>query len=481
MRENGGMMKNSLLYMLSMIIPKIMALFMIPIFSYYIMPEQQGIYTYTQNVVTVLNIFSVLGLNVYYLRFYTVKEKKVNFSGTFFWFIVLWNIILLGVATLVFGFVWKKAGIEFPFFPYMFMALIHNFMLALEIIPMRTYRMNNRVNDYFKKIVIKTIISATIAIWLVVFCRMGIWGRYWADMVSSAVLGVLFVKYMLQTSKLGIDIKELKAGLKFSLPILPANIIQVSEPLVKSVIIERMFPLAQLGIYSMGASLANMISVLSQSVSMAVEPEMYAKADKKEYLDYMSKVKRMFMVLGSIGGSFFGIFIREAVYICLSDSYYETWQVVQPLIISYVIAMLTGLLSSMIIIKNKGKILSWVNLSYLIITIFGSVLVLRISDVLMLGWINVAGQLVMLGILYGVLSKDVSHIFKLKWDLLCITIMCMVLLLTNYLNRMPFMLCVLVKIFVWLVGSWVTLIYYGYSLNDIKKLVATYVKRRGKE
>lgn len=479
MSKSNSMMKNSFLYMLSMVIPKIVALLMIPIFSYYIVPEEQGIYAYTQNVVTVFNIFSVLGLNVYYLRYYTAKEKEVNFSGTFFWFIVLWNAILLGIGTPAFWFVWNTAGIEFPFFPYMFMALVHNFMLALEIIPMRAYRMNGEVNVYFRKIMIKTVISTGIAIWLVFFCKMGIMGRYWADIISSAVLGVLFIIYMLQNSQFGIDVKELKEGLKFSLPILPANIIQVSEPLVKSVIIERMFPLAELGIYSMGASLANMISVLSQSVSMAVEPEIYARADKPEYMEYMNKIKKMYMVLGIIGGLFFGIFIREAVYICLSDSYYESWRVVQPLVISYVLAMLTGLLSSMIIIQNRGKLLVWVNLSYLIITIIGSVLVLKISNVSMLGWVNVAGQLMMIVVLYSLLRKGLTNTFKLRWDMLYITIMCVVLIFTNSLNQLQFIVCVCVKLLVWLAGSYITLICYGYSIKDVKQLIIGFIKRKG--
>lgn len=471
-----NMVKSSLIYLLSMIIPKVISLVTMPVYSFYLSIEEQGIYTYTQNIITVLSIISVLGLNIYYLRFYNSVDDKKDFNGTFFWYILIWNIILFVGANFFLRYFWKTAQISFDFFPYMFLALLQNLFLSLEIIPMRTYRMRDEVEQYFFKILIKCIISTGISVWLVVGLEMGIIGRYIADVISCFILGVLFIKYMIENSNLSINRMELIKGLKFSLPMLPYQILQVSEPFIKSVIIEKIFSVAKLGVYSIGVSIASIINLLSQSILMAIEPEIYRKADDGEYISFIKKIKGLMLSTANIICLFVGLYIKEVISLFFSRSYLDAWLVVQPLLLSYILSMITTILTYVVIIKGKGGKLSLTNLIYMFITGLGSYLILKKWDVTMLGWTNVVGQIAMIFTIYFLIGKEMFE-FKITKDIIVVFLNYLFMIIGNYFNDAGIFYAICIKLIIFIIGSAVVLLLYKIKLQYVYEFIKSMVKQ----
>ena len=77
--------------MIGDIIPKVIGLFLMPILTRYLSPEDYGIMTYTESIALFVYAFTILSLNSYLLRHYSdissdIEKKK--FVGNLFVFIM---------------------------------------------------------------------------------------------------------------------------------------------------------------------------------------------------------------------------------------------------------------------------------------------------------------------------------------------------------------------------------------------------------
>lgn len=480
-KEARGFGKNSILYFIALLAPKLVGVMLLPVYSEYIEPEKFGIFGYTTSIITVLSFISALGLNTYYLRFYPKTKDKKNLNGTMFWFMLLWNIVLLGIELLIFPLVWEVMNISFPYWPYMPIALLTQFFVSIEVIPMRTFRIKGEVIKYLLRVIAKCLMLLVLSGVFLIQLRMGVMGRYLADLVIAIVFSVFFIIYMCRNASFKIDRALLRGALKFSLPLVPADILSNSIPLGVTTLIERFLSTAQLGLYSMGYQISLVLNTITTSISYAIEPEYYMRAGTKGFLGFSRIMKNIQFVIISWICMCCGLLIREAEMLLLSEQYAGTWQVVQILSLTSMSAVLNSFLSTHAILQGRTKSMIWAHLGNLMMVLLAGAFLYPRWGYGALGWPNFLGSIVAFGVLYNSLDRVELGSVCFTRDFLVLGCSALIMLLSRFLHTLPFAADFAVKTTILIAYTFVLPMAYGFRLKDLLRRVLQVLshKRRG--
>lgn len=468
--------KNAFLYLIAMLIPQVAGFFMIPLYSLYISPADYGVFGYTNSFVAVLNVFSYLGLNVFYLRNYARTDNKRLFNGTCFYFMFLWNSILVLIEICVFSIYWKFMQISFNFWPYMFLTLLTQYFNSIETIPIRTFRLRGEAMYYTVIILSRTLLSCGFGYLFVAFLQLGVLGRYYSELVHTFVFGIIYFIYMYRNSSFRIKISILKEGLKFGLPIVPADLLLTSSSPINAVIIEKISNIASFGIYSLGNTISSAFNMLLRAISLAVEPELYMRAEEDKFKEFACSVKNIQILAAIVLSVGLGIFIKEIIQLLLSPKYYEVWLVVQALALSQIIYVLRSFFQQIIIIQGKTKLLMFGNLLSLIVTSISLTLITKLFGIVFVGWSITAGYFAGT-MLYYFASKEKDVEYYLRRDLLAFLMSSIFVYGSRILNVFNLYQCLILKMLLYLVFTIFSLKLYNINLNDIVNAFR-YVKKK---
>jgi O-antigen/teichoic acid export membrane protein len=424
--------KNSVLYLIAMIIPRVAGFFILPIYTRYILPEEYGIFSLTTSMIGVMAVLSSMGLNAFYLRNYATQQDKKELNGTIFWSMVVWNTFLFLISLLVMPIILGGIKAPFPFYPYMILALFTHFCNSMEIIPMRTYRIRGEVKYYLLRILLKTFLNITFGLVFIVGLNLGVLGKYYGELITAFIFAVIFILYMKRNSYLRINVTLLRAALKFSLPIVPSDMVQMCAPMMINIIIERTLSLEQLGIYSIGVTISSVIHIVTTSIFLTVEPVLYTRATSEEYPQFFRKLKNITIITVGILCVGAGLFVREITILLLPQKYWNAWRIVQIISTSYIVLVLKNMYSQLIIIQGRTSRLFWGNIGYLITSVIVCLIALPRWGANALGWSNIIALYIAFLILYVSVDKRKYKGMKLLRDF----IMLILAVTTLYLSRL---------------------------------------------
>ena len=465
--NTAKMGRNTLLYLLAMLVPKIIAIFTLPLYSHYIPPADYAIFNYTTNFSTFLAVVSALGLNTYYLLSYPKSEDKKLLNGTMFWFLTLWNAVMLVFMGFGLLLLWPYLHMSFSYFPYVPMALVTHFFFVVDVIPMRTYRLRGEVHFYMIRVILKSIMQAGFGILFVVVMKKGVMGKYWSEFIHNFVFAVVFLIYMIRNSYLKIDKAILKDGLKFGLPLVPSGMLKHGHAAINSAITEKMVSLVQLGIYSMGSSIAQVIQMVTSSISLAVEPEYYIHAGTPTYNDFVRKMKSIQLVV--VGWFCVGcaLFVREAVVLFLSASYGDSWQVVQVLAVSFMVSILTGIYTTLSTIEKRTKFLLVLNIGIIGVMVGTEILFLHFVGIIGIGLANICINLFSFIVQYFYIGRKKLKKMNLSRDFIMISVAVAVIYFTNYFRSFNIWICIVLKLLIFAEYTAILLLVYNMSISDL--------------
>ena len=479
-KDNTAKMgRNTLLYLLAMLVPKIIAMVTLPLYSHYIDPADYAIFNYTTNFSTFLAVVSSLGLNSYYLISYPKSEDKKLLNGTMFWFLGMWNAVMLSILGVALWALWPLLNMSFSYWPYVPMAIVTHFFFVVDVIPMRTYRLRGEVHFYMIRVILKSLMQAGFGILFVVVMKKGVMGKYWSEFIHNFVFAIVFLVYMIRNSYLKINKQILKDGLKFGIPLVPSGLVTNGHSAINSAITERLLTMTQLGIYSMGASIAAVINMVTQSISLAIEPEYYIHAGTPGYNDFVRRMKSIQLVV--VGWFCVGcsMFVREAVVLLLNVKYHESWQVVQILAVSYMVALITGVYTTMSMIEKKTKFLLIVNIGVLGVMIGAELVFLPWIGILGIGLANICYNIFSFVVQYFYIGRKKLKKMNLTRDFIMIGVASAVIYVSNYFKSLNIWLCIALKIVVFAEYTAILLLVYDMKPKDLIGFV--FKKKKGKK
>ena len=401
------LLKQSVLYAIGEIVPKLVSFFLLPVYTHYLSKTDYGIISYTNSFVMFLFVLCVLSLNTYVLRFYFEKEDETyrkRLLGNFYIIIAGVNILLSLLAYFSLPIIIEKYHIQVPWNPYFKLAVIANFLEVFSVIPLVLYRVKQQAKWFTILSLSRTLLQMLLIFLLIVVFKWGILGHFYGRLFSLIPFFFIYWVIIARKATLNFNFAELKKGLAFSTPLLPGALAYLVLSLSDRIILERFVPMAQIGIYSLAYTLALTLNIVIQGFYKAVEPEIFQHYGKDSFNTFIKKTQNTFFLIVYFGAMFITLFSQEVFKIMASKEFYEGYLLVPILMIGVIMTGQNVIFGGIIIAEKKSKILGGATIIGAIVSVTFNLSLMRYGGVYIAAISSAVSFAVMNTILYNRMS-----------------------------------------------------------------------------
>lgn len=358
--------KNTAIYALGEILPKIISFLLLPVFTRYLSTTEYGIISYTSSFMLLFMVIGTLSLNSYALRFYfehkKEKERK-HLLGSVYMTIALVNVVLLGIGWLVFPAIISRYNIQVPWHPYFQLALINNFLVSFSIVPQVIYRVRQDSARYVALNFSYSMLTFLFNIIFVVFLKKGILGYYYSTLLVSIPYFFIYANIIRKYACFKLSKKYITEGLRFSLPLLPGAIAYFFLNMADRIILERNVPLSEIGIYNIAVTLTGALGIIIQSGYHAIEPEIFNHYGSPNYYDFVKKAQTIYFSAIYILALIIALFSQEVFIIMTGPSFHEGYYLVPILTIGVVMSGQNVIYGGVLASEKRTKVQGAISVS----------------------------------------------------------------------------------------------------------------------
>jgi O-antigen/teichoic acid export membrane protein len=291
----GRLVGHTSVYIIGGVLPAMLNILLLPILTRYLSPQEYGILSYASTVAGVYSLIAALSFPSFLLRHYyecrSAQESRLLF-GTIFGFLILYNLALIGIASVIMPPIFRALGVQVPFHPYMSLALTCAAIETLGLIPLTYYRVVERPVSVLGFTAAFTVLTAGLSLYLVVDLRMGLLGRFYGQLLADLILLVVYVAVMRRVASLRWSARYLRQAFVFALPLVPAQLIATLSGGIDRLMLERLAPIGQLGVYAVAKSLTQGVTIISNGVYRTLEPHAYRAASEDNLDSYLVFMRR---------------------------------------------------------------------------------------------------------------------------------------------------------------------------------------------
>lgn len=356
MSENNKLLKNTTIYALGDIVPRLLAFISFPILVTYLTPADYGIVSYINTILTVLMTIGFLCLNTYYLVYYYRQKDEIaqkRLLGNLSCFVVAINVIFVAILLIVGPLFFTFLESNIDFYPYITLGIATHFVSIFSILPSALYRLQERPLLFTILNSSRGLLQVSLTLLLVVVYGYDAIGVLWANFIVAAIFAVVFIIITYRHAIICFDWSQIKSALKFSLPLLPGSIAYFLISMSDRILIDKYLNLTELGIYSTASTLALLLNILSYGAYKAFEPHFFKTYGTAGFENSFSKIRDAFTCLLLFGVLGLSIFAREFFEIMASDKFSSAYYYV-PMILIGVFASSIGMLYGTIITAREN-------------------------------------------------------------------------------------------------------------------------------
>ncbi len=348
----------------------------------YFTPSDYGVIGYTSSVFSILPIITSLGLASYVLRFYFEEKNetsKKELVGNVFSIVTLINVAIffLGITYIPHLLNIFKIKIEWdPYFKYSFISFTLD---IFTLIPLVLFRVKQDAKSFVIFNTAKVIVQYLLILFFVIYKEFGLYGFYLGNLIAIFPFALISVYLMFKHTILNLNLKKLNAGLRFSLPLIPASLAYLLLNSGDRLFLEKYVSLNDLGIYNISSTIALSLNLIISSVYKAAEPEIFTRYYNSDFALFVNKFKRFFLFSIYTSAIILALFTKEIVML-ISENYGNVYLYV-PLILISVLMSGSNIIYSGILNAEKntksiskavilGTLISF-SLNYFLIPKFG--------------------------------------------------------------------------------------------------------------
>jgi O-antigen/teichoic acid export membrane protein len=287
LKQNKGLLlniKNTGLYFGGSILQSVLALIAQPIYSIHLSADEFGIIGYflaIQGFFTPIFIFGMT--SVYLMRYFKQSEednKKLLFNLTFF--LCCFNTIILFISYCAVYIYFKIMSIDLPLYPYTWLILISLFLNNIKAIVLINFRIRKKALSFFALSATNSILNVGLGLLFVVYFKWGAPGRMFAPVVTATALLPLCIYVLRKYTTINFNIKVYLKATKVAFPLVLAAYAYVPIVNIDRIFLERLNNIAELGLYSIGITIAGYTQLAYIALGTAFEPDIYESVAKKD-------------------------------------------------------------------------------------------------------------------------------------------------------------------------------------------------------
>lgn len=264
--------RSSLIYGLGNYGVKLVGFLLIPVYTRYLVPADYGVMALVSAFGQALFIFLNLGQSTALFRFYyeddSPQARERVIAGS------LWIVLLVSTPITLLA-----LALSGPTARLLLGDSTHAGLVAVGILtvacrqllrlPFAVLRADERDTRYATWSVARTALSAVLAIVLVVGVRLGVWGVLLAQLLAEAICCAILVPSIARSLKAGWVGTEMRAQLTFGLALVPSAMAAFTLDLSDRFFLRHYSTLEQVGLYSLGYRLGEILFFVVAAVQLA--------------------------------------------------------------------------------------------------------------------------------------------------------------------------------------------------------------------
>lgn len=337
-----GVSKHTLIYGLGPIFQKSLGFLLLPVYTHYLTPADYGILELITIGIAIWIMIANQGMGTAFFKYYPWDdpEKETECVSTAFFHIFFTGIALaiVSLAALFFidASVLRINGTNLK--SLLVIAVWSGFFQIVVIVPFQKLRAQMRSKKYVVVSTLGFAVNLLINILLIVVFHMGLLGLLLGNMIASALVAAMLgfsIRKVLHIRKFSVQL--MKKMIKYGYPLIPGGFSYFFLSIMDRIFIQSMCSASDLGLYSLGARIANIVGIVFIGPFLLVWPSLYFRWYKTEEGG---------KALGRVGRLFFGCLCLGALLLSLGapavirgitgSQFWSAYQYVPPLLISQV-------------------------------------------------------------------------------------------------------------------------------------------------
>ncbi len=383
--------KDFLVYGLASILGKIVAVFLMPIYTSILTKEEYGAMALILSCSGVLDLISNLNIHSGIARDYYERDtNKVSLVSTGFFSILMISTFVF-ILMLVTTDIWTEYVLGIPQYKTAF-------ILMLASVPVTSFHNYFSILTRFKRkpwlytvgILIQITVQVSISIYGVVFLRGGIVWVFWGALIGQCCDTLYNMYINKELLSFVYENKYIKRALKFSIPTLPAIIAGWLDTSFGQIIIGRYISIEELGVYSIAVSISSAFILISTALQNVWSPFLYENYQKEYFQEEVNRLYKFFVLCLAALSITLSLFSKEIVLLLSNETYLKASEYIVMLCIPMAFYVILPFASSGVSISRDTK---FIGISYVSGTIANLILLF-----LFVGWAGVIMVPICLGI-----------------------------------------------------------------------------------
>jgi O-antigen/teichoic acid export membrane protein len=376
-------------YSIGNILPKIVSFVLIPIYTRVLGPDQYGVVTALGSIEGLLLIFMSLAMErALYRVYYDYPEgERRQYLTTVALAIILSSTIIAVLLLLSGPVICPKLFSAIPFWPYYPILIGSCFFNGFTLVPAAAFMIRGQAERFVSFNIGRFVIGIASSLFFLFVIKLGALGIVLGNLVANFLfvplsLILIFKKCMRSIFSIGM----FKTTLQFSFPMLPSLLASWVINLSNRIIIDKSFSISDVGIYSLGAKIGELVIVVASAVIAAYGPIFYRIAAEEEpanarlrLRNYNTVILQIFLTIGII----LSLFAKELIIILADARYFHAASIIAIVALATSINQSIALINLSIYQSKKTFQIMW-------ITIIGAVINL-ILNMLLIPRIGVNG------------------------------------------------------------------------------------------
>lgn len=340
---------NSLIFAIGSLGVKLISLFLLPLYTFYLTPSEFG--TVDLMTVTATLVIPILTLSISnsILRF--VMDKNYDKEAVLINSLV---VSFMGVLILILSY--PLVILFFPFKEYIIYYYIFLFVQILSSLFAQYVRADGKVKLFAINGVVTSIFLLLSNLLFLVVLKMSITG-YLLSFITAYFLSCIFV-FISGKIKEDINIKKfdkvlLREMLFFSIPLIPNTLMWWIMGVSDRYLITYYLGLSSVGLYAVAVRIPSILNIFSSVFFQAWQMSAIEEADSKEKSLFYTTVFNVFSLSMLIMTSLLLLFLQSLMDIIVSDSFFTAWKYVPFLLLGVVFSSFSSFLGTNYIASKK--------------------------------------------------------------------------------------------------------------------------------
>ena len=251
------LLRHVLIYGMGDVATSLVSLLLLPIFTRYLSPVEYGIITMLLVIEALTKVLFRWGVDTAFMRLYydcTTERARQTLASTIFFFLVAVNGSLVALGVTASGWLGARLFDDASAGWYIALTIANTFVSGLFFLPYQVLRIQERSTAYIALTSTRSAGTIVARLVLVIGAGMGVAGIVLADVLVTTMMALILSPWFAKLIRPVFSRAVLREALAFGAPRIPHSFAQQVIGAADRFFLNRFAALAEVGIYSIGAT-----------------------------------------------------------------------------------------------------------------------------------------------------------------------------------------------------------------------------------